>query len=708
MSGQTGHTGRSDSAQTRKLTGTLAKTPIARLLMSASNARVTGTLELSSTLPGLPPDATRLPPDETRGEAETASIVMARGFVTKVKTSAPVAYLGAVLYELGYIDTDVLNDSLHELSRMKWLHGEILLTRGAITHAQLVEGLHEQTSRKLVYLFTLPGTTTYTFDAEVDRLASWGGSDWPHVDPTIAVWRGVREGFAQEDIDAAFLRQTQNAFRLAATAEPKKLDMTDSDRAAIECLRGRALTLEELAAKAEIDPRRAREIIYFLVVTKQAEVLDTSGIRPAFRPPTPAGGTAKPRAAEAPNTRPTVPEMPAVGSSPKIAMPTGRQQTESAQWRAMAPPMGYSSAKIAVSERTLESGRVPAAGKPPGGTPSSAWFPSSSPSSVPPKGSANSPSPVPASGPASISRMPAAARMTMTTPASAWMPPNIPSSVPPRITTMGSSESSQSLKRATPVQSMPSGQFNARLAVEFAARRKVISERARAVLKEDHFQRLGLARDATQAQVEQAFAALKALWDIDLLPPALDDAKADSAFVMQCMVEAFAVLRDARRRQNYLLELSAAALRAPADQIQADLATSGATDPYEGAKTCFGRGDLERAERLARRAVKIQPEAARPLALLAWIEATKPANASPEETKRCIVMLDRAIRADENLDQAFYWRGLLHKRIESHAAAVSNLRKAVQINPKHIEAVRELRVYEMRIRRNSITMKGVK
>ena len=71
-------------------------------------------------------------------------------------------------------------------------------------------------------------------------------------------------------------------------------------------------------------------------------------------------------------------------------------------------------------------------------------------------------------------------------------------------------------------------------------------------------------------------------------------------------------------------------------------------------------------------------------------------------------MLDRAIRADETLDQAYYWRGLLHKRIESHAAAVSNLRKAVQLNPKHMDALRELRVYEMRIRRNSITMKGVK
>jgi hypothetical protein len=678
--------------------------------MSASNARVTGTLELVSA-------------SESSGESETATVVMVRGFVTKVKTSAPVAYLGAVLYELGYIDSDVLNDSLHELSRMKWLHGEILLTRDAITQAQLVEGICEQTTRKLAYLFSLPSSTTYAFEPDADKLASWGGADWPHVDPTVAVWRGIREGFAQVDIDAAFLRQSQNAFRLLASADSKKLDMSDADRAAVECLRSRALTPDELAERSRLDVKRAREIIYFLVVTKMAEVLDMSGIRPAFRPPAKEGAspTDAPKRAsapvsDAPHTRPTRPEMPATGSSPRISIQTARQppQTDSAQWRAMAPPMGYSSAKIPVSERALESVRIPAAGKLPVATPSQAWFPATSApppaspsSSAPPN--ANIPSPVPASGPVSVSRMPAAAKMGMNTPSGAWMPPNIPSSVPPRITTMGgSSESSASLKRPTPVQSIPSGQFNAKIAAELASRRKMISERSRAVLKEDYFQRLSLPRDATQSQIEQAFGALKALWEVDLLPPALDDAKGDCAFVMQCLVEAFTTLRDPRRRQDYLLGLSAAALRAPADQIQADLAASGATDPYEGAKTLFGRGDLERAERLARRAVKIQPEAARPLALLAWIEATKAANASPEETKRCIVMLDRAIRADETLDQAYYWRGLLHKRIESHAAAVSNLRKAVQLNPKHMDALRELRVYEMRIRRNSITMKGVK
>ncbi len=255
-------------ASSRTLNGTLAKTPMPRLLMSASGARVTGTLELSS--------------DET---GESATIVMVRGLVTKVRTSASVAYLGTVIYELGHIDSEVLNDSLRELARTKWLHGEILLTREAITPIQLVEGLQEQTTRKLVHLFTLPTTTQYAFEADVDRLEAWGGPDCPHVDPSVAVWRAVREGFAQEDVDAAFARQTKNAFRLTTAADPKKFDMNDLELSTVECMRARALTLDELVGRAALDPKRARALVYFLMVTKQAESLDTSGVRPAYRPP---------------------------------------------------------------------------------------------------------------------------------------------------------------------------------------------------------------------------------------------------------------------------------------------------------------------------------------------------------------------------------------------------------------------------------------
>lgn len=250
--------------------------------------------------------------------------------------------------------------------------------------------------------------------------------------------------------------------------------------------------------------------------------------------------------------------------------------------------------------------------------------------------------------------------------------------------------------------------FNAKVSAELSARKLSIFERARAILKEDYFQRLSLSRDARPQQVEDAFAALRNLWDPALLPPALEEAKDDCAFVMSCLAEAHTTLRNPALREDYTRRLAMAGLRTTSDQLAEDLAASGASDPYEGAQACFSRNDLERAERLARRAHKATPDQAAPLALLAWIEAARPANQTPEETKKRIIMLDKALRIDERYEQGFYWRGLLHKRLENHQQAMNNFKKVVEINPKNMDAVRELRVYEMRIRRNSLTMKAVK
>jgi tetratricopeptide (TPR) repeat protein len=252
------------------------------------------------------------------------------------------------------------------------------------------------------------------------------------------------------------------------------------------------------------------------------------------------------------------------------------------------------------------------------------------------------------------------------------------------------------------------GQFNARVVAELVSRRQSIFERARAILKEDHFQRMSLPKDARTEQVEAAFVALKTLWDPELLPSALEEAKNDCAFVLSCLVEAHAVLRDDATRAAYAKSLTVLTLRPQQERLDEDLAASGATELYDGALNCLAQGDLDRAERLARGAMRARPDAGAPIALLAWIEATRPANMSPEETKKRIVMLDRAVRIDPTLEQAYYWRGLLHKRIDSHSAAMGNFRRVVELNPRHLDAVRELRVYDMRIRRNSITMKGVK
>jgi hypothetical protein len=645
----------------RTLSGTLAKTPMPRLLVSASTARVTGTLEISC-------------------ERESAIIVFSRGMVTKIRTSAPVAYLGSILYEQGLLDDHALNDSLAEVARTKRLHGEVLKARRAIGDRQLVEALHEQTTRKLVHLFQLPGTTAYRFDSDVDGLEKYGGADWPHVDPIAAVWRGVRDGFADEDVSAAMAKVAAATFRLSTGAMTKRYDFSPEEQSAVECLRSAPLTLEGIAIAAPLDAKRAKQLAYFLLVTKSAEIVDAAGV-----------GRSMPPRSVPPRTTNSVPIANAAPSLPLDQRPTTKMpavQTDSAKWRAVGPIVDPHSGRISIAPPT-ESGQMPA---------------------VVPRRTASSPTitmggvaPVSSSEPASVDLVPV--NELPVPPASGTRAPSdppvrsgpmraaAPISVPP-----GSSPSSGNMRAAAPVPSAP----------DAAARKQRIAERARTILKEDHFQRLSLARDATGEQLDAAFIALRTLWDPALLPPGFDEVRDDCAFVLACLAEAHGVLRNPITRAEYMAQLRAVPLRSTADQVAEDLAASGARDAWAGAQACFARGEHDRAERLARRATKDMPETAGPLALLAWIEAQKPSNQSAADTRPRIAMLDRAIRFDPLHEQAHWWRGQLHKRIENHQAAIRDFRRVVEINPKHMDAIRELRIYEMRIRRNSITMKAVR
>ena len=87
----------------------------AHALVYARNRRLTGRLELTA-------------PDDRR-----AAVTLWRGRITAVETTplglCPGGFFGAVVYELGYIDSQTLDASLLEIAKTKRLHGEVLIER---------------------------------------------------------------------------------------------------------------------------------------------------------------------------------------------------------------------------------------------------------------------------------------------------------------------------------------------------------------------------------------------------------------------------------------------------------------------------------------------------------------------------------------------------------------------------------------------------
>jgi hypothetical protein len=234
------------------------------------------------------------------------------------------------------------------------------------------------------------------------------------------------------------------------------------------------------------------------------------------------------------------------------------------------------------------------------------------------------------------------------------------------------------------------------------AQRAMIGERAIAIANEDFFQRLALPRSATREQIDGQFAKLARSWDPSQLGPEIDDdTRHDAGRVYLALAEAHRVLADQSARETYLRKLSG--VYDPAE----DLAHACAKTEIDGARVCLRRNDLDRAARLAGFVLQNEPENATAVALAGWIDALRPGNDSVQATLASIAELDRAVALDVINQDALYYRSMLHSRLNNHRAALRDLQRLMEINPQHVDAVRAMRVYHMRVRSGSVSMRAV-
>jgi hypothetical protein len=248
-------------------TGTLAQKPLAHLVIYSLERRLTGTLELH----------------DPRGER--ASVVLHEGMIHKVDTSEHVAYLGRVLFELGYVDEETLGRSLTDLASTRRLHGLLLRERGAVTDGQLQEGLRELRLRKLHHAFTMPAATSFAYYNKVDVVGDRPGDVEP-MDPFAATWRGVRENPPLAQVRAALARVDGHALRLNAATALERFGFVESERCAAECLRLKALTIPDLVAAGFLPPPLTELLAYMLLITKHVDIVARPGVTPP--PPQPS------------------------------------------------------------------------------------------------------------------------------------------------------------------------------------------------------------------------------------------------------------------------------------------------------------------------------------------------------------------------------------------------------------------------------------
>jgi tetratricopeptide (TPR) repeat protein len=236
------------------------------------------------------------------------------------------------------------------------------------------------------------------------------------------------------------------------------------------------------------------------------------------------------------------------------------------------------------------------------------------------------------------------------------------------------------------------------------AERRVEIERVASSLESlDYFELLGVERTVTGAEASKAFMGLAKRWHPDRLPAELADLKATCATVFAKLNEAHATLSNDEKRAAYVAQGG----RASAPSVDAAVASSlTAAAAFQKAEFFLSRGDLGEAERLARQALELDARAPEIQALVAWIDGSK-AGVPNRVVDDAVVRLSRAIEASDAMEKAFVWRGTLLKKLGRNAEAVSDFKRAVDLNPHNIDAAREVRLFNMRQSKDDPTAGGV-
>jgi curved DNA-binding protein CbpA len=222
-----------------------------------------------------------------------------------------------------------------------------------------------------------------------------------------------------------------------------------------------------------------------------------------------------------------------------------------------------------------------------------------------------------------------------------------------------------------------------------------IAHRASTIAGEDPFTVLGIPEGANEEAARASYFRLSKLWHPDRLPADLAPFRTEVERVFEHMTRAHRTLTDPDLRSEYLASGKDAASRA-----SSAAAARPRAEVLREIDQALGKREFHAAEAASRQLASADPDDCEAQALVAWASALG-GEASEETLRAALPLLDKAVNGDRQCERALYYRGMVHKRLGGSAAAFRDFARVVSLNPKHIDAQREVRIFEMRARKGS-------
>jgi hypothetical protein len=205
----------------------------------------------------------------------------------------------------------------------------------------------------------------------------------------------------------------------------------------------------------------------------------------------------------------------------------------------------------------------------------------------------------------------------------------------------------------------------------------------------DYYATLGVERRTSCSEIHAAGQALIERWNPERLAHAPRDLRELAALLHAHLAEACRELSDPFARAAYDAKLKGGTLDMPdqARLAQAFRRMLG-TRRAEVLLAQGRRADAEREVLLAIGGDTMQYEL---IALHIWLRAHDPS----ENLPRLLARFDHALGGAPEAATLHWYRGLLLKKMAMHASALQEFRAVVELDPRHTDAAREVRLYEM-------------
>jgi tetratricopeptide (TPR) repeat protein len=234
---------------------------------------------------------------------------------------------------------------------------------------------------------------------------------------------------------------------------------------------------------------------------------------------------------------------------------------------------------------------------------------------------------------------------------------------------------------------------------EVAALRERIQTKAAAIASQNYYEMLGLSQGASEEEVRKAFFRLAKEFHPDRsAKPGLQDLEETLEYVFSNLTEAQRTLIDPDAREEYEVTMQEGPKRTsmapgPRDEDQV-------RDALEAEKLFQKAVVLMRAEKwdksleLVDRARQLAPREGEYLAVWAYLQSRTRTHDAPVDD--LIAHLRRAEETSPKSERVHLYLGQLLKRVGHTAEARTHFEQVIDVNPRNIEAMREIRLMEMR------------